>query len=272
MRLSKNFRCLFFTFVIALPVFSVSCNWFAPSTGKKSNINKTVREPEKYQATFSCTLFKDGKQESQSFVRLKISHLNRSYRYRFTVQDRDLIYIAGAKENTVNGKKSIEPFTFFIMPECSQYSENRLEEIGFKIPSTIAPEELVYNIQKQDSVEELGEENINGRNTTKFRFEDKVMGEGFVYMDNETKLPIRAIVNAQVYDPKSDYGDPEAESRFLRVVIDITDIELTSNPSDFEMPQGMEKVNIDKLCPKVKETAVSIANRLWESASKTIPK
>jgi len=272
MNLSKNLRSFFFVFVVSFLFISGSCGWFTSPVVKKSTINKSVREPEKYQATFSCTLFKEGKQESEPFARLKISHDSLSHRYRFIVQDRDIIYVEGAKEDTVNGKRSIKPFYFFLMPECNQYSESRLEEIGFKVPSSISPQELVYNIQKQESVEELGEENVNGRNATKFRFEDKIMGEGFVYLDKETGLPIRAMVNAQVFDPKTDYGDPDAERRFLRVVVDITDIEMTSNPNDYVIPQGMEKVDVGKLCPQVKNTAVSIANKLWEAASKTIPK
>jgi hypothetical protein len=271
MRHSKSIRHLFGAIFILFVLVPIACKnfWSSNKNSNTSNITVTIREPEKYQVTMYVSLDKGNDASSElPFVSVKATKDNLSRRYDFKFDNRELTYLEGVIEADKSVSKKPEPFHFLVVPQCKQYAEVRLDEMGIRIPNSLSPQDILATLQQQKTVEVLGDEQLNGRAVTKYRYVDPQAGEGIVYLDKQTGLPIRAKVAAIIADPTKDVGDTESEKRTLRVIIDIKDIVLNADSSQFQEPQGMKRVNPKEFCPELKQMATDVTQMLWGASSK----
>lgn len=271
MRHPKTFRNFLFAVFMLFLLVPLACNWWGGNKNTNtSNIKINVNEPEKYQVTMLISLDK-GKEASGElpFATVKATRDGLSRRYDFKLENSEVVYLEGVVEADKSPSKNPEPFHFLIMPECKQYAEVRLDEMGIRIPNALSPQDILTTLGQQKSVEVLGDEQLNGRTVTKYRYVDEKTGEGTVFLDKQTGLPIRAKVAAIVLDPKADVGDTQGERRVLRVIVDIKDIVMNADSSQFQEPQGMTLVNFKQFCPQINQVAANVTMFLWNSSSKS---
>lgn len=265
---SKQFREFIFALVILFIFVPLACKWWGGNQNSNtSNITATIREPEKYQATLVCALDKGEDTTERPFATIKVMKDNLMRRYDFKFSDSELSYMEGVITADKSKSKKPEPFHFLIIPECKQYAEVRMDEVDIRIPASLSPQEILATLQQQKSIEVLGDELINMREATKYRYVDEQRGEGIVYLDKQTGLPLRAKVAAFILDPKAPADDPTAEKRVLRVVIDIKDIAMTADASQLQEPTGMTLTEPKELCPQVKQIATTVTQFLWDSST-----
>lgn len=271
MRHKKQLNNFFIAVFILFLFIPLACKgwWGGNQNTNNSNISATIREPEKYQVTLACSLDRGTETSSDlPFVTVKALRDNLSRRYDFKFDNNELTYLEGVTPKEKSQSKTPEPFHYLVVPACKQYAEIRLDEIGIRIPNALSPQDILATLQQQKSIEVLGDEQINGRDTTKYRYVDEKTGEGIVYLDKQSGLPVRAKVAAIILNPQADVGDTQAERRTLRVVIDVKEIVMNSDSSLFQEPQGMTLVTPKEFCPQVNKMAQDVTMFLWNASSK----
>lgn len=265
---SKQFRGFILAVFILFVFVPLACKWWGGNNNaNNSNITATIREPEKYQATLLCSLDKGEDSTERPFTTVKVMKDGLSRRYDFKFDDSELSYMEGVIAADKSKSKKPEPFHYLIIPECKQYAEIRLDEVDIRIPGSLSPQEILATLQQQKNIEVLGDELINMREVTKYRYVDEKRGEGIVYLDKMTGLPVKAKVAAFVLDPKFPADDPTAQQKVLRVVVDIKDIAMTADAAQFQQPAGMTLTEPKDLCPQVKQIAATVTQFLWDSST-----
>jgi hypothetical protein len=138
---------------------------------------------------------------------------------------------------------------YLIIPSRSQYVELRPEELGFNLPELMTPSAAIEQLKSRTQYETLSTETINGRTATKYRFAGAantgtqagtVQADSFVYVDQDTGLPLRSEINT------SASSGANAE-----IVTETRDIQLNPDPSLFEVPAGLRKVTTQEMKQQV---------------------
>ena len=129
---------------------------------------------------------------------------------------------------------------YLILPARNQYVELKPEELGFQLGSVLTPSAMVERLKPRAQYEQVGTETINGRPAIKYRFvgaadtktqAGTVQSDSFVYMDQETGLPLRADLNFSSTSGAVATGTIMTEN-----------IQMNPDPTLFEVPTGMRKV------------------------------
>lgn len=133
---------------------------------------------------------------------------------------------------------------YLVLPSRSQYVELNPDELGFPLGSLMTPSAMIERLQSRPH-ENLGVEPVNGRPATKYKFSGSantgtqagtVQADSFVYIDQETGLPLRADLNAVTSSGASARG-----------MLETRDIHLNPDPTVFEVPAGYKKVTSEEL-------------------------
>jgi hypothetical protein len=138
---------------------------------------------------------------------------------------------------------------YLVIEGRKQYAELTPELTGFDLGRAMTPGQLVAYTSRQQGVTRVGEETLNGRPTTKYRVAGQantnttagqVQGESFIYVDNETGLPLRIEGFSQAT------GNVQGV-RSGNLVVEMKDIKTEVDPTRFELPQGYTKLEPEQV-------------------------
>ena len=138
---------------------------------------------------------------------------------------------------------------YLIIPARNQYVELKPEELGFQLGTVLTPSAMVERLKPRAQYEQVGSEPINGRPAIKYRFvgaadtrtqAGTAQTDSYVYMDQETGLPLRADLNFSTTSGATDTGTIMTEN-----------IQLNPDTTLFDVPTGMRKVETQELKQQV---------------------
>src|SRR4051794_7225658 len=156
-----------------------------------------AREPDKYRATIVLSAETEGGEKTIGIPTLSavIARNGDARRVAFKLPDSsDLIYIDTAEHHYV------------LLPNRKQYAELTPDAVGFQIQRLMTPGQIVSHLEQLKGVSRVGEESFSGRNAVKYSYSSavntntqagEVKNQGFVYVDKDTGLPLRAELLAQ---------------------------------------------------------------------------
>jgi hypothetical protein len=133
---------------------------------------------------------------------------------------------------------------YVILPSRSQYIEVTPEALGFSLGNMLTPAAIMERLSTRPH-EQLGNESVNGRMATKYKFTGAtdtgtragtVQADSFIYIDQETGLPLRVDLNATASGGASARG-----------LLETRDIHLNPDASIFDIPAGYKKVTTEQL-------------------------
>ena len=148
---------------------------------------------------------------------------------------------------------------YLIIPQRKQYAELTPELLGFDFRS-LTPAQVVAHLRRQQGVERVGEEQLNGRTVTRYRYAataqtqtqaGAVRADSYFLVDKDTGLPVHAELTGR------STGNVQGVSS-ARLVADMTDIQTTANAADFELPAGYQQLTEQQ----IKEQAQGLAQLL----------
>lgn len=138
---------------------------------------------------------------------------------------------------------------YLVLPSRKQYAELSPESIGVIVPAIPTPAQIVTQLQRQPGYERVGEEELLGRQVTKYRYTrsgntgtpaGEAQGEAFVFVDNQTGLPLRAELNAQSSSNVRGFSGARGQ-------LEMRDITTNVNPNTFDIPQGYTQITPEQL-------------------------
>jgi hypothetical protein len=137
---------------------------------------------------------------------------------------------------------------YLIIPSRNQYVEVTPDAVGFPLGNLLTPSAMMERLQSKPH-ESLGTETVNGRVAMKYRFTGATntgtsagtaQADSFIYVDQETNLPLRIDLTAATTSGATARGI--AETR---------DIHLNPDPTQFDVPAGYQKVTAEQLKQQV---------------------
>lgn len=195
----------------------------------------TAREPEKYRATLVLSAETASGEKTIGIPTLSavIARNADSRRVAFKLPDgSDLIYIDTADHHYV------------VLPGRKQYAELTPEAVGFQIQRLMTPGQIVSHLERLKGVERVGEEQFNGRAAVKYSYSSavntntqagEVKNQGFVFIDKDTGLPLRAELVAEAS------GEVKGV-KSAKIVAEMRDISTDVDATAFEVPPGLNKI------------------------------
>lgn len=133
---------------------------------------------------------------------------------------------------------------YIILPSRSQYIEVTPEALGFSLGNMLTPAAIIERLSTRPH-EELGSEPVNGRPALKYKFTGAtdtgtragtVQADSFIYIDQETGLPLRVDLSAAASGGASARG-----------LLETRDIHLNPDAALFDVPTGYKKVTTEQL-------------------------
>lgn len=213
-----------------------------------------AKEPEQYQANVTIKLEGVGERSNTELPTLsaKVARSGNDRRMEFSMPAGGrIIYLDKAGTN------------YLIMPDKRQYAELTKESLGFEMRRMLMPEQIVQRVQNTKGVERVGDEKYNGRDAIKYRYgavtntqtkAGAVSTESFLIVDKATGLPLRSETVSQ-----SQSGGQIQGFSGLKMVTEITDITTNVQPSAFEQPTGLQKIESEQVRAQVDMIFNSIA-------------
>jgi len=214
-----------------------------------------AREPEMYRATLVLSAETEGGEKTIGIPTLsaQVARNGADRRVSFKLPDGSaLIYLDHAGSHYV------------IAPARKQYAELTPEATGFQINKLMTPGQVVTYISRLKGIEKVGEEQLNGRTAEKYRYArtastntsaGNVSTEGFVYVDKETGLPLRA----ELFSEAS--GNVQGV-KGAKVVAEMRDISTNVDASSFEVPAGLNKVPPEQVRAQIDAFTSTVASLL----------
>ena len=153
---------------------------------------------------------------------------------------------------------------YVIVPSKKQYAELSKETTGVQLQKLMTPGQIVADLKEKSSVEKVGEEQLNGRTAEKYRYATsretktqagEVTAEAFVYIDKETRLPLRTEVNAE------SSGDVKGVNS-ARIVAEMNDIKTDIDAAQFQIPEGYAQVPPERIRQQVDALTSAVASIL----------
>lgn len=200
-----------------------------------------AKEPDKYSANVVVSAATSGQQQAAGSTTIRVARNGSDRRYSLDTRlpgVGELIFLDKADKR------------YLILPAQKKYAELTAEMTGgFDVGRSLTPGQLVAYLERQQGVERVGDETLNGRAATKYRVAGRtqtqtqagqVQGESFIYVDKETGLPLRI----------EGFGQSTGSVQGVsggNLVAEMRDIKTEVNPSDFELPQGYARVTPDEI-------------------------
>jgi len=195
----------------------------------------TAREPDKYRATIVLSAETEGGEKTIGIPTLSanIARNGDARRVAFKLPDSsDLIYIDTADHHYV------------LLPNRKQYAELTPDAVGFQIQRLMTPGQIVSHLEKLKGVSRVGEEQFSGRTALKYSYSSEVntntqagavKNQGFVYIDKDTGLPLRAELLAQASNEVKGV-------KSAKVVVEMRDISTDVDATAFDVPADLKKI------------------------------
>ena len=200
-----------------------------------------AREPDRYSVTTRITIQATGNapQANVPALQFTFARLAADRRISFKLPDPvgEVVYLEKA------------PLKYLIFPARNQYVELDPAELGFQLGNVMSPASAIERLKERTQYERIGTESVNGRPAIKYRFRGTadtrtqvgtVQADSIVYVDQETGLPLRSEV-----DTISSSGAG------ARVLTEADNLQLSPDPSLFEVPLAMKKVTSAELKQQV---------------------
>ncbi len=230
----------------------------APSPNTNANINTNTantntngapatssvdaREPQEYQATVRLTVEAVGDTATAALPTIS-ANVARSG------EDRSMEF------TLLNGDKAVflekGDMHYLILPTRKQYAELTRESVGMDVRRMLTPGQIVDQAKAMPGMQLVGDEDLNGRPVTKYRYEanadtqsraGSVNTQSFLLVDKETGLPVHTETVSQ-----STSGGNVQGYKGLRFVTEMTDLKTTANPSMFDVPTGYRKIEPEQV-------------------------
>ena len=151
-----------------------------------------AKEPDKYSANVVVSGAATGQQGAAGSATIRVARNGSDRRYSLDTRlpgVGELIFLDKADKR------------YLIIPAQKKYAELTAETTGgFDVGRSLTPGQLVAYLERQQGVERVGDETLNGRPAVKYRAAGRaqtqttagqVQGETFFYVDKETGLPLR---------------------------------------------------------------------------------
>lgn len=239
----------------------------SPSVAETTGPGIETKEPDKYRATLVLTAETTGdNNRTIPALSAEVARNGDSRSVAFKLPNGEqVIYL------------DLPDKRYVILPNRKQYAELTSESLGFNVARLMTPGQIVDQLKRQRGYERVGEEQVDGRTVTKYRFTGtaqtgtaagEVKSETFVYVDKDTGLPVRSELNSQATgEVKGVKG--------VKVVAVMKDISTDVAPTQFDIPQGYSKVDPEKLRQQVEALAavaqVFLNNMLAQSSTSASP-
>lgn len=223
-----------------------SANTNAPTsttTNDAANAGTTIdtREPDRYQATYTLTPQTSGGSNVVALPKLTAevakSGADRRIAFKLPGTNEEIIYLDRADKR------------YLITPARRQYAELTRDAVGFDVPRSMTPGQIIARLQQQKGYERVGEEQLNGRTVIKYRYANttqtgtqagQVNTETFVFVDKETGLPLRSELSSQAT------GNVQGQSG-LRATVEMQNINTNPDQKIFELPTDYKQVSPEEV-------------------------
>lgn len=195
----------------------------------------SAREPERYSMKIAITAQMEASNR-QGNTQWEIDFARMDANRRWAIK------IPGLNQEVIYLEKP--GLKYLVLPSRNQYVELTPDALGFPLGNMLTPSAMMEQLKTRPH-ENLGVEPVNGRPATKYRFAGSantgtqagtVQADSFVYIDQETGLPLRADLNAATTSGASARG-----------MLETRDIHLNPDPALFEVPTGYKKVTSEEL-------------------------
>ncbi|HEX8289731.1 MAG TPA: hypothetical protein VF556_17250 [Pyrinomonadaceae bacterium] len=206
-----------------------------------------TREPEQYEAKVALRAEALGDTQKANFPPLTatVARNGTERRMEFVLPGNNerVIYLDKAGTN------------YLILPNRKQYAELNRESLGFEVRRMLLPEQIVQQVKNLKGLQMVGEEQLNGRTVTKYKYEavantqtqaGQVETESFLIVDKETGLPLRSETVVQ-----SQSGGNVQGFKGLRLVTEMSDIKTTADAAAFSLPPEYTKVEAEQVKAQV---------------------
>ena len=252
---------------------NISTNTFANGANANVTNNNSVgsasmietREPEQYEAkvTLKFEAVGDTQKTTLPTITANVARNGADRRMEFVLpgNNEKVIYIDKAGTN------------YLVLPNRKQYAELTKESLGFEVRRMLLPEQIVQQVKNMQGLQMVGEEQMNGRVVTKYRYEGvantqtqagQVETESFLIVDKETGLPLRSETVSQTQTGGNVQG-----YRGLRFVTEMSDIKAATDPATFTVPTDYAKVDAEQVKAQVNlifGVAMQIFGQMMKSA------
>lgn len=212
-------------------------------------------EPEKYSASLVFTLETSGGDKTMGIppLTVQVARNGADRRVEFKLPDgTPLVYLDHDNHHYV------------IVPSRKQYAELSKEATGAQLQKLMTPGQIVADLKDKSGVEKVGEEQVNGRMAEKYRYAaskntntkaGEVTAEAFVFIDKETRLPLRTEVNAE------SSGEVKGVNA-ARLVAEMRDIKTAVDAAQFQIPEGYAQVAPEKIRQQIDALTSAVASIL----------
>jgi hypothetical protein len=199
----------------------------------------STREPERYSMKMNVSLEGSANnRQGSTQVEIDFARMDATRRWAVRVPsiNQEIIYLE---------KPGLK---YLVIPSRNQYVEVTQDAVGFPLGNLLTPSAMMERLQSKPH-ESLGTETVNGRPAMKYRFTGAAntgtsagtaQADSFIYVDQETNLPLRIDLTAATTSGATARGI--AETR---------DIHLNPDPTQFEVPSGYQKVTAEQLKQQV---------------------
>ncbi len=201
---------------------------------------ESAKEPQNYSLTLTISGIGSANNQQRELPPQQIDYAKMGTDYRWGIT---LPAIGQVTYLEKAGQK------YLITPARNQYVQLAPEELGFRLGDVLTPTAMVEHLKPHAQYESLGTETINGRTATKYRFAGEkatgtqagtVQADSFVYVDQDTSLPLRADINLST-----------TSGATARIAVETRDINLNPSPTLFDVPTDMKKVSTQELKQQV---------------------
>jgi len=225
------------------------------NSSSESSSSLDTAEPEKYSATLVFTLQTSGGDKAMGIPPLSVQVARNAAdrRVEFKLPDgTPLVYLDHDNRHYV------------IVPSKKQYAELSKEATGAQLQKLMTPGQIVAGLKNKTGVEKVGEEQVNGRTAEKYRYAKstdtktkagEVTAEAFIFIDKETRLPLRTEVNAE------SSGEVKGVNA-ARLVAEMRDIKTDVDATQFEIPAGYSQVAPEKIRQQIDALTSAVASIL----------
>jgi outer membrane lipoprotein-sorting protein len=199
----------------------------------------STREPERYDMKMNISLEGSANnRQGSTQVEIAFARLDANRRWTLKVPsiNQEISYLE---------KPGLK---YLVIPSRNQYVEITDEAVGFPLGNLLTPSAMMERLQSKPH-ESLGAEPVNGRAAMKYRFTGATntgtsagtaQADSFIYVDQETNLPLRIDLTATTTSGATGHG-----------IIETRDIHLNPDPTQFDVPSGYQKVTAEQLKQQV---------------------
>jgi len=220
-------------------VAMANTNAGTPAAGTAPASTFSTREPDRYTMKMNVNLEGSANnRQGSTQVEIDFARLDANRRWTLRVPSIN-------QEITYLEKPGLK---YLIIPSRNQYVEVTPDAVSFPLGSLLTPSAMMERLQSKPH-ESLGTETVNGRVAMKYRFTGAAntgtsagtaQAESFIYVDQETNLPLRIDLTATTTSGATARG-----------LIETRDIHLNPDPTQFDVPTGYQKVTAEQLKQQV---------------------